>query len=357
MKVTDAIQNAIHSCLPGLVILTICSFVSCSKTDITLDDSVTTIAGNGKAGYLDGTGSGVEFNSPMGLTVDAQGNLYVADKGNNRIRVIRTGNLVSDFAGSGMAGNRDGQADSAQFNGPQGVLVDAQGNVYVSDSYNYSIRKISAAGQVSTIAGNGESGFMDATGTNAQFVYPQGIAMDVQGNIYVADDTRIRVIAPSGVVSTLAGTGVAGYKDGSGQLAQFNRASAVATDASSNVYVADFGNNVIRKITPSGVVSTLAGTTKSGYMDGAGAVAEFNGPMGIAWGAGGNAFVAESGNNDIRQITSTGVVSDFAGFGPEGYQDGPALSAKFNRPTAVTMGAQGELYICDTGNNYIRAVN
>jgi sugar lactone lactonase YvrE len=358
MKVSTDFFTLTRPRFAGLaaILLVYCS-VSCSTTtDSPTGNVVITIAGNGKAGYLNGTGSGVEFNSPVSLILDAQSNIYVADKNNNRIRIIRTGNLVGDFAGNGIAGNKNGLADSAEFNNPQGVLVDAQGNVYVSDTYNYSIRKISS-GQVSTFAGNGQSGFMDATGTNAQFVYPQGMALDQQGNIYVADNTRIRMITPSGVVSTLAGTGVSGYNDGSGLVAQFNGASAVATDAGGNVYVADFGNNRVRKITPTGAVSTLAGTGISGYMDGTGSVAQFKGPKGIALDAGGNVFVTEAGNNDIRTVTPAGVVSDFAGFSSAGYQDGPALSAQFDMPTGLAFDPRGALYICDTGNNYIRAVN
>jgi sugar lactone lactonase YvrE len=273
------------------------------------------------------------------------------------IRIITSRNLVSTYAGTGTAGNLDGSTADAQFDNPQAVALDGQGNLFVSDSHNYSIRKISASGSVSTFAGNGNSGFTDGTGTHARFVYPQGIAMDFQGNIYVADSSCIRKITPAGKVSTLAGTGISGYNDGPGQVAQFNNARGLTLDSIGHVYVADYGNNRIRKITPQGIVSTLAGTGTAGYLDGIGTTAKFNGPGGIAMDSKGNLYVAEAGNNDIRKITVDGTVSNFAGLGPAGYQDGPARSAKFKVPWGLAIDTCDNIFVADSGNNYIRKIN
>ena len=201
---------------------------------------------------------------------------------------------VSTLAGS-TYGYTDGTGTSAQFNNPIGVAVDGAGNVYVADRYNHRIRKITTSGVVSTLAGSGTSGYADGTGTSAQFSNPTGVAVDGAGNVYVADQVnhRIRKITTSGVVSTLAGSGTSGYTDGTGTSAQFNYPTGVAVDGAGNVYVADQGNHRIRKITTSGVVSTLAGSGTSGYTDGTGTSAKFSYPTGVAVDGAGNVYVAD----------------------------------------------------------------
>ncbi|MDB5132320.1 MAG: repeat-containing protein [Mucilaginibacter sp.] len=258
---------------------------------------------------------------------------------------------VTTFAGNGTAGYLDATGLSAQFNNPQGVAVDNRGDVYVSDSYNSSIREITPAGSVTTVAGNQVIGYTDGQSATAQFYGPAGSAFDAQGNLYVADlgNNVIRKITPSGVVSTYAGTGIAGYYDGAATsasktgstdiLAQFNSPQGVAVDASGNVYVADRGNNTIRKITTGGRVTTIAGTKAQGFIDGTGTAAAFTNPAGVAVDAQGNVYVADEGNSALRKITTANVVTTIAG--------SPTESYLLNYPSAITIDKQGNLYIID----------
>ena len=275
---------------------------------------VSTLAG-GPAGYADGTCAAAQFNGPSGVAVDLYGNVYVADSFNNCIRIITVRGMVSTLAGSGVAGINDGTGTSAYFNNPTGVALDGSGNVYVADKGNNCIRKIDSGKRVTTLAGNGRSGFggyADGTGTSAQFNSPSGVAADLSGNVYVADQGNncIRKITALGEVSTLAGSVTAGYADGQGAAAQFNRPSGVALFSRStvngnvigNLYVADQGNNRIRKITPVGVVSTLAGSGTQGGINGTGASAQFNGPSGVAVDGSGTVYVADFGNQRIQVV-------------------------------------------------------
>ena len=238
---------------------------------------VSTIAGSTQ-GFADGTGTSAMFYNPFGVAVDASGNVYVADTYNHKIRKITSSGLVSTFAGS-TAGFADGTGTAAQFYAPWGVAVDVSGNVYVADAVNGAIRKISPSGLVSTIAGG--------------FSGPHGIAVDTSGNVYVADTNNniIKKITPSGVVSTLAGSTV-GYLDGIGTSAKFNMPYGIAVDKSGNVYVTDQKNYKIRKITPSGVVSTLAGSTAGGA-NGTGTAAQFVDIMGVAVDSSGDLYVGD----------------------------------------------------------------
>ena len=225
--------------------------------------TVTTLAGSGDYGSVDGTGTAASFNSPYGVAVDSSGNVYVADSGNHKIRKITSAGVVTTLAGTGERGSVDGTGTAASFDLPWGVAVDSSGNVYVADVRNHKIRKITPTGVVTTFAGTGELGSVDGMGTAANFNYPRGVAVDSSGNVYVADtyNYNIRKISSSGVVSTLAGgrgyndnsllqqTGIYGALDGKGVLASFGIPFGVAVDTSSNVYVADYGNQKIRKIT------------------------------------------------------------------------------------------------------------
>jgi prepilin-type N-terminal cleavage/methylation domain-containing protein len=212
--------------------------------------TVSTFAGSGTAGYLDGTGTAAQFNQPYGLAFDSTGNLYVADLQNHRIRRITPSGVVTTFAGSGVNGNVNGTGTAAQFNYPAGIAVDSAGNVYVADNGNRRIRKISPGGVVTTLAGSGAAGFADGTGVAALFNGPTGIAVDSAANVYVADrgNHRIRKITPGGVVTTIAGTGVLGFADGLGSTAQFYNPSDMGIDSTGNIYVADQSNHRIRKI-------------------------------------------------------------------------------------------------------------
>jgi len=213
---------------------------------------VSTLAGRGTGGFANGAGTWARFNYPTGVAVDSAGNVYVGDEGNHRIRKITAAKVlvVSTIAGSATAGFRDGTGTSARFHTPHGMAVDSSGNVYVADDDNHRIRKITAAGVVSTLAGSGTGGHRDGTGTAAQFNRPYGVALDTSGNVYVADshNHRIRKITAAGEVSTIAGSGTGGHRDGTGTSAQFNNPRGVAVDTSGNLYVADMGAQRILKI-------------------------------------------------------------------------------------------------------------
>jgi sugar lactone lactonase YvrE len=305
----------------------------------------------GGPGYSDGTSSAARFNSPAAVAVDSSGNVYVADSGNSTIRKISPGGAVSTLAGlAGGFGSDDGTGSAARFHNPQGVAVDSSGNVYVADWGNSTIRKITPGGVVSTLAGlAGSFGSDDGAASTARFDNPQGVAVDSSGNVYVADsgNSTIRKITPGGVVSTLAGlAGSTGSDDGTGSAARFNYPSGVAVDSSGNVYVADSYNYTIRKITPGGVVSTLAGLAGS-----------FAGPSGVAVDSSGNVFVADSGNYTISKITPVGLVSTLAGLaGSIGSADGTGSTARFNVPIGVAVDSSGNVHVADAGNHTIRKI-
>lgn len=266
---------------------------------------------------------------------------------------------VTTFAGNGSPGFIDGTGTSAQFEAAFGVATDASGNVYVGDGG--TVRKITPAGVVTTIAGdaNASSGFVDGTGSAARFNGVYGVAVDAAGNIYAADqdNSAIRKITPAGVVTTLAGSGTAGFADGTGAAAQFNYPTGVAVDGSGNVYVADAINNRIRKITPTGVVTTLAGSGTVGYADGTGTAAKFALPAGIAVDGNGNLYVSDWAGLRIRKITSAGVVTTVAGSGTAGSSDGTGSAAQFNGPMGVAVDASGNIYVADEANYSIRKIN
>ena len=268
---------------------------------------MSTLAGlAGNPGYADGTGSAARFAGPSGVAVDSAGNIYVADHDTHTIRKITPSGVVSTFAGlAGNSGSADGTGNTARFYDPSGIGIDTAGNVYVADTSNHTIRKITAAGVVSTLAGlAGTTGSADGTGSAARFYEPYGVAVDSAGNVYVADysNNTIRKISSTGVVSTLAGVaGSFGSADGTGTNARLFDPLGVAVDSAGNVYVADTFNNTIRKITPSGVVSTLAGLARTeGSADGTGNAARFSYPSGVAVDDAGNVYVSDRENNTIR---------------------------------------------------------
>jgi serine/threonine-protein kinase len=319
---------------------------------------VTTMAGTGSQGSVNATGSSASFNSPTGTCADAAGNIYVADQANNLIRKITSAGVVTTLAGSGTAGTVNATGTAASFDGPFGVCVDAAGNVFVSDQNNHTIRKITPAGVVTTFAGQvGASGAVDATGTAASFNFPRGICIDGAGNIYVADffNHKIRKITAGGVVTTVAGTGLSGNVDATGTSASFNRPSGVCIDFTGNLYVADQLNHRIRKITPAAVVTTFAGST-SGFTDATGTSAKFNLPYGVCADAGNTVYVADFNNQRIRKISPAQVVTTFAGNGTASAIDAVGTSATFNGPIGPCVDALGNIFLADQFNHKIRKI-
>ena len=309
--------------------------------------TVSTLAGSGTAGFVNGNGTAAQFNSPIAVATDAQGNVYVADAGNNSIRKITADKVVTTLAGSGTAGFADGNSSNAQFNDPSGVATDAQGNVYVGDYANNCIRMITTAGMVSTIAGSTTAGFADGTGTAALFKGPIGVATDVQGNIYVSDglNSRIRKITSGGVVSTVTYTGQSATPFG------------VALDAQDNIYIGIIGGtSAILKLSATGVLISSEGGVQEGFADGTGTAAEFNGLAGVAVDSQDNIYVADAQNQRIRFVTPGGVVTTIAGSSSAGFADGNGNTALFNSPFGVAIDAKGNIYIADQNNNRIRMI-
>jgi len=313
---------------------------------------VTTLAGtSGVTGSADGTGTAAQFNDPQGVAIDAAGNVYVADTNNNVIRKITPTGVVTTLAGGGSFSCRDGMGSAAQFSEPSAVATDAGGDIYVADSNNSTIRKITPAGMVTTVAGQcGTDGTADGAGSAASFYAPHGIAVDSAGTIYVADSggDTIRKITPAGDVTTVAGDGrVPGRIDGTGAGARFDVPYGVAVDATGTIYVADTYNTALRKISASGAVTTLAGTPAIiGYIDGVGAAAEFDDANSIAADGQGNVYVADTVGATIRKITPAAAVTTLAGRpGVQGSQDGTGTEARFENPSTIAIDAAGNLYV------------
>lgn len=307
---------------------------------------VSTIAGSTTPGEVNATGTAAQFTSPAGITQDRAGNIYVTDLGSYTIRKITPAGVVSTFAGSGVNGNVNGVGTSASFNHPITLAVDANDNIYVADQYNNEIRKITPDGTVSTFVG-------PASG----IVNPGGVAMDQNGVLYVSSIQTHQIFkVAAGAVTVLAGTGSVGSSDGAGAAASFNQPGGLAVDGSGNVYVADYANNEIRKISSTGVVSTLAGSLSPGYADGTGTAAAFNNPTAVTLDSSGALYVADWRNNRIRKISSAGVVSTLAGDGSAAAQDGIGLAASFNAPFGLVVDPAGNVFVSDMRNNEIRSI-
>lgn len=320
--------------------------------------SVVTLAGSGQWGYAEGTGTAAMFDSPNDIARASDGTIYVADTFNHRIRKVTPAGVVTTFAGSGTLGFLDGSATEAQFAYPTGLDFDSNGNLYVVDRQNQRIRKITPAGVVTTFAGSGEMGTDNGDGTEATFYYPEGIAIADDDSVFVSDvlNQKIRKITPEGIVSTFAGTGVMGDIDGPGATARFHMPNGLAFDSSGNLYVADSVSHKIRKISTSGIVSTFAGSGNAAFADGQGTAASFNVPIGIVIDQFDRVFVSDANNNRIRLITPSGQVTTLAGTGDEGMVDGNIGIARFKTPSGLALGSNGILYVADSGNERIRKI-
>jgi sugar lactone lactonase YvrE len=328
--------------------------------------TVSTLAGSGTFGFANNANPLLaQFNGPSAVAVDGIGNVLVADQNNQRIRRIAAGSgAVTTLAGGGV-GNPDDNTNPllALFSTPSSLALDAGNNIFVAEFGSQRIRRIAASnGAVTTFAGSGNPGFTDGPAASAQFNFPYGVAVDASGNVFVADysNHRIRRIAAgTGTVTTLAGNGTAGLVNGAPATAQFNFPRGVAVDASGNVYVADQSNNVIRRIAAgTGTVTTLAGSGVAGFADNANPLqAQFNSPSSVAVDASGNVYVADRVNNRIRRIDgASGAVSTMAGNGTIGFADGPGASAQFSAPMGVAVDANRRVYVADVANHRIRVI-
>jgi sugar lactone lactonase YvrE len=319
--------------------------------------ALTRVAGNTHAGYSGdgGAATKAQLNAPYGIAVDSSGNLYIADAGNQSIRKVTAGGIITTIAGTTTAGyfGDNGPAINAQLNNPLGVAVDSSGNLYIADSYNQRIRKVTTAGVITTVAGNGTCCLSGDNGPaiNAQVHQPESVAVDGSGNLYIADlgNNRIRKVTPSGTISTVAGSGSSGFSGDGGPAisAQLQIVWAVASDAAGNLYIADA--NRIRKVS-NGVITTVAGLQTSGFSGdgGPGAKAQFDQPTGVAVDVLGNVFIADSGNDRIRKLAASGVITTIAGDGTHNYSgdNGPATSAQMFSPQSVAL-SSGNLYVSD----------
>ena len=332
---------------------------------------LTTLAGNRTFGSSGDGGSSLaaQFWSPRAVAVDIAGNLYVADTQNHRVRKVTRGGVVSAFAGSGQLGSSGdgGPATAASMNEPRGIAVDAAGNVYISDSQNHRIRKVTPTGHISTLAGTGNSGYSGDGGpaTAAKLNFPIGIALDAAGNVYFADASnhRIRKVTVStGIISTLAGTGVPNFSGDGGQAiaARLSSPAGVAVDSAGNILIVDQGNQRVRKVATDGTISTVAGTGGRGFNgDGIAATsAQLNEPRLLTVDALGNIYIADQGNHRIRKVSLDGTISTVAGTGTPGTggESGAATLAQLTVPTGVALDSAGNLYIADGGNHRVVVV-
>ena len=326
---------------------------------------VTTLAGSGTAKFAEGTGAAASFDAPRGIRLDGAGNVYVADSLNHRVRKVTPAGVVSTLAGSGTAAFLDATGAAASFNGPSGLALDGNGNVYVADTLNHRIRKITTAGVVTTFAGSGQADHFDGTGAVADFNSPRDVAFASTGLLYVADTGNHRIrgiaIATAQVVSVAGSSGPPdpGFANGLSAAAKFNNLSSLVSDAAgANVFVADTTNHRIRALaTASADVTTPAGSGSAAFANGSGVAASFNGPSSVAIDAASNVYIADAINHRIRKMTfPAGVVTTVAGTGSAGSADGALGSATFDAPSGIALDAAGAIYVSDSLGHRIRKI-
>jgi PIN domain nuclease of toxin-antitoxin system len=336
---------------------------------VTSSGIISTVAGNEIRGFSGdgGPATSARLSYPYSVAVDTAGNLFIADTYNHCVRKVTPGGVISTVAGNGTYGfsGDGGPATAAQLRIPQGVAVDTAGNLFIADTGNNRVRKVTPGGVISTVAGNGTHGFSGDGGpaTSAQLNYPSGVAVDTARNLFIADrnNNRIRKVAPGGVISTVAGNGTYGFSGDGGpaMAAQLRIPQGVAVDTTRNLFIADYGNNRVRKVTSNGVISTVAGNGIRGFSGDVGpaASARLNGPSGVAVDTARNVFIADTGNNRVRKVTSSWVISTVAGNGIRGFSGdgGPATSARLSYPYGVAVDTAGNVFIADF-NQRIRKV-
>jgi hypothetical protein len=330
--------------------------------------TITTIAGTGKAGFSGdgGQATAAQLRSVHGVTVDRQGNLYIADFEDHRVRRVSPDGTITTFAGRGAGGGSSGDggpATLARLDGPQGIAVDGQGNVYISDYNDYRVRKVSPGGTITTFAGTGIPGSSGDGGpaTSARLYAPSGVAVDGQGNVYIVDsyNQRVRKVSAGGTITTIAGTGRLGFSGDGGPAtsAQLSYPSGVAVDGQGNVYIVDA--NRVRKVSRGGTITTFAGTGAGGFSgDGGPATSAQVRPTGVGADSQGNIYIADFYGFRVRKVSPGGMITTFAGTGGGGFSGdgGPATSARLYGPYAVAVDGQGNVYIADDRNYRVRKV-
>jgi serine/threonine protein kinase, bacterial len=322
---------------------------------------VTTVAGTNSPGYVDSTNrAAVRFFRPDGLEYLTGGIVAVADGHNHVIRLVDGAGSTTTLAGRNRPGYVDGPAAQAEFRFALGLNVEKSLDVVVADSENNVIRRLNMFGlrNVSTVAGTGLPGYRDGPAGQAQFHFPNDLVTDANGNIFVTEFTNhtVRRISADGMVTTFAGNGTAGFRDGVGTNASFNMPAGIEIDAQQNLYVTEWRNHTVRKISPEGVVSTLAGANSPGLLDGQGNAARFNSPDGITIDPLGNLYVTDYANHAVRKIDANGNVVTLAGLGVPGFKDGDKATALFNSPAAITWHPDGSLWVSDFENHAIRRI-
>ncbi len=332
---------------------------------------INTIAGNGSLGYS-GDGSAATaaaISDPSGLAFDNSGNIYIGGYGNSTIRIVTPSGIISTIAGTGVAGfsGDGGQATAAQINRPVKITRDAAGNLFFADEQNNRIRKISTTGVITTIAGNGTPTFSGDGGpaTAAGLFHPSAVILDGSGNLYIADheNNRVRMINTSGTITTIAGNGSGGYSGDGGMAtaAGLYWPFGLTFDGSGNLYIGDQKNNRVRKVSPTGIISTFAGTGVAGAAGdgGAATAAQLSNPSAIAIDNSGNFYIADQVNNKVRRVSASGIITTFAGTGVAGFSGdgGPATAAQFDHLNEIAFDTSWRLVICDNTNHRVRRIS